>query len=70
MNVMTTSRQYWTLGPGRSEVQNAAIPEPGRGEVLIRTEASGISPGTETLVHSGKVPASIQDFMRDRKSVV
>lgn len=64
MNVMTTSRQYWTLGPGRSEVQNAAIPEPGSGEVLIRTEASGISPGTETLVHSGKVPASIQDFMR------
>src|SRR6478736_3856770 len=40
------------------------LPEPGPGEVLVRTSFSGVSRGTETLVFDGHVPVSQYDVMR------
>jgi len=40
------------------------LPEPGPGDVLIRTVYTGISRGTETLVFTGKVPPSQYATMR------
>lgn len=37
---------------------------PGDGEVLVRTLRSGVSRGTESLVHQGLVPESVWDLMR------
>ncbi len=47
---------------GRSA--RSALPEPGPGEVLVRTLHSGVSRGTETLVFRGEVPKSQWDAMR------
>jgi threonine dehydrogenase-like Zn-dependent dehydrogenase len=55
---------YWTIAPGRGELRTEPAREPGEGEVLVRTLASGISRGTESLVHSGAVPAEVADLMR------
>jgi threonine dehydrogenase-like Zn-dependent dehydrogenase len=40
------------------------LPEPGEGEVVVRTVHSGISRGTETLVFQGRVPQSQYAAMR------
>ncbi|WP_022872039.1 zinc-dependent alcohol dehydrogenase [Nesterenkonia alba] len=61
---MSTAYEYWTTGPGTSEVREVAMPEPGEAEVLIATEISGISRGTETLVHRGDVPEAVASLMR------
>ena len=56
--------QYWTESPrtGRGrEVATPSIRDPQ--QLRIRTTASAISKGTETLVHNGEVPASIADLM-------
>lgn len=58
------SRQYWTVAPGRGEIRRAPVPEPGPGDVLVETLLSGISRGTETLVHRGEVPESVAPRMR------
>jgi NADPH:quinone reductase-like Zn-dependent oxidoreductase len=55
---------YWTLAPGRGELREEALREPGPGEALVRARHSGISRGTELLVHSGGAPAEIADRMR------
>lgn len=39
------------------------MPEPGPEEVLLETEVSGISPGTESLVYRGEVPQSVAALM-------
>lgn len=57
------AREYWTEAAGSGGIRAADIPAPGPGEVLIETEVSGISPGTETLVHRGQVPAEVADLM-------
>lgn len=59
-----TSRQYWTLAPGRGELRTAAVGRPGAGEVLVQTLFSAVSPGTERLVHRGEVPESVHQLMR------
>ena len=41
-----------------------ALPEPGRGDVVVRTLFSGISRGTEMLVFRGRVPPSQYSAMR------
>jgi NADPH:quinone reductase-like Zn-dependent oxidoreductase len=41
-----------------------ALPEPGRGDVLVRTLRSGVSRGTEALVFRGGVPPSQYAAMR------
>lgn len=55
---------YWTTAPGRGELRREPLPPPGPDEVLVRTLATGISRGTELLVHHHQVPASVADVMR------
>ncbi len=57
-------RAYWTVEPGRGELRPAPLPAPGPGEVLVRALRSGISRGTESLVHRGKVPERVRERMR------
>lgn len=59
-----TAVAYWSTSPGRGELREAALLEPGPGEVLVRTLFSGISRGTEALVAAGRVPASQHAAMR------
>lgn len=42
-------------GPRQVEIRQVPGPEPAPGEVVVRTLASGISGGTETLVYRGEV---------------
>lgn len=57
------SRQYWTESPGQGRLREVPRPAPGPGEVLVETIVSGISRGTETLVHRGEVPSSVSHLM-------
>nr|WP_246224098.1 zinc-binding alcohol dehydrogenase [Pseudarthrobacter psychrotolerans] len=55
---------YWTTGPKHGELRNEALPAPGPGEALVRTLYSGISKGTEIVVHTGSVPPRVAEEMR------
>jgi threonine dehydrogenase-like Zn-dependent dehydrogenase len=55
---------FWLREPGAGEIRPARLPDPGPGEVLVRTLYSGISRGTETLVFRGGVPPSQYGAMR------
>jgi threonine dehydrogenase-like Zn-dependent dehydrogenase len=59
-----TGRAFWIDSPGRGAIRDVALPEPGEGEVLVRTLFSGVSRGTETLVFRGGVPVSQHSVMR------
>ncbi|MBZ5740617.1 zinc-dependent alcohol dehydrogenase [Nocardioides mangrovi] len=58
------TRAFWVREPGRGELRSEPVPEPGPGEVLVRTLHSGISRGTESLVFRGGVPESQWGDMR------
>jgi len=58
------ARACWLAEPGRAEIRDTPLPEPGQGDVLVRTLHSGISRGTEMLVFAGQVPASEHARMR------
>lgn len=58
------ARAYWTTGPGRGELRPERLRAPGPGECLVATEVSGISAGTERLVHAGLVPDALAETMR------
>jgi threonine dehydrogenase-like Zn-dependent dehydrogenase len=62
--VREEARAFWLREPGVGEIRAVPVPEPGDGEVLVRTLHSGVSRGTETLVFRGRVPASEYDTMR------
>jgi len=64
MLIASTARAFWSLGDGSGAIREEPLPEPGPGEVLVRMLASGISRGTESLVFSGRVPASEWQRMR------
>jgi alcohol dehydrogenase len=51
---MPGTELYFT-GSGSVTVEETSIPNPGPEEVRVRTELSGISPGTELLVYHGEV---------------
>jgi threonine dehydrogenase-like Zn-dependent dehydrogenase len=55
---------FWICEPGRGEIRPVAVPEPGPGEVLVRTLHSGVSRGTEMLVFRGGVPPALHATMR------
>jgi threonine dehydrogenase-like Zn-dependent dehydrogenase len=55
---------YWLREPGAGEIRPVPLPTPAPGEVLVRTRYSGISRGTETLVHRGGVPRDQYRVMR------
>src|SRR4051794_30377604 len=66
---MTEARQqvaeaFWLREPGCGEIRPVGLPEPGPGDVVVRTVRSGISRGTETLVFRGAVPADQRTRMR------
>ena len=42
-------------GPRQIEIEEIELPEPSDGEVLVRTEYSGISGGTEMLAYRGEI---------------
>ncbi|HEY1380225.1 MAG TPA: zinc-binding dehydrogenase [Gemmataceae bacterium] len=47
------ARQAVIAGPFRVEVREVDLSAPGPGQVLVRTEASFVSPGTELAVYTG-----------------
>ena len=55
---------YWTTGPQHGELRSEDLPVPGPGEALVRTLFSGISKGTEIVVHQGSVPLRVAAQMR------
>ena len=55
---------FWLRTPGRGEIRPVTLPEPGPGDVLVRTLRSGVSRGTETLVFRGGVPPGQYAAMR------
>lgn len=59
-----TSRQYWTEAAETGGLREVPLPEPSPGELLIETLHSGISRGTESLVHRGEVPSNITEIMQ------
>ena len=67
---MTISREqaheaqaYWVTESGHGELRPEAIPTPGPQEALVRTLYSGVSRGTERVVHEGRVPERVADLM-------
>lgn len=63
-DVSPTARAYWLSEPGSGEIRTVDLPDPGPGEVLVRTLVSGVSRGTEALVFRGGVPESQYAVMR------
>lgn len=55
---------YWTVAAGQGELRREQLPEPGTNQVRVRTLFSGISRGTELLVHRHAVPESVRALMR------
>jgi len=64
METLPPARAFWIVEPGRGEIRDEPIARPGPGELLVRTEFTAISRGTESLVFSGRVPASEYARMR------
>src|SRR5688500_13527495 len=62
--VLDDAHAFWLRGPGRGEIRPVTLPEPGSGDVVVRTLRSGVSRGTETLVFRGGVPPSQYVAMR------
>lgn len=60
----TSVEALWYVGPGRAEVRDELLGEPGPGEVRVRALHSAISRGTERLVLAGRVPPSEFERMR------
>jgi alcohol dehydrogenase len=54
-----TRRALYFTGPESVEVRTTPIPDPGPGEVRVRTERSSVSPGTEMLVYRDEVPPEL-----------
>lgn len=57
------AQAYWVTGSGHGELRPEAIPTPGPQEALVRTLYSGVSRGTERVVHEGRVPARVAERM-------
>lgn len=55
----THSLSLWFTSPRRLELRQAAIPDLQPGQVLVKTECSAISPGTEMLFYRGQFAADI-----------
>jgi threonine dehydrogenase-like Zn-dependent dehydrogenase len=62
--VLHNAQAFWLRTPGCGEIRPAALPEPGRGDVVVRTLRSAVSRGTEALVFRGGVPPSQYATMR------
>jgi len=58
------ARAFWIVEPGKGRIRDEVIAAPAPGELLVRTQFSAISRGTEALIFSGHVPASEHARMR------
>src|SRR3982750_1166792 len=58
------AQAFWLREPGCGEIRMVELPEPGPGDVVVRTVRSAISRGTETLVFRGAVPSAERARMR------
>jgi 2-desacetyl-2-hydroxyethyl bacteriochlorophyllide A dehydrogenase len=47
------------VAPGHVELQEEYLDEPGPSQVMVQTEVSAISPGTEMLFYRGQAPADL-----------
>lgn len=54
-----TKRALYFTGPRSVEIREHPVPDPGDEEVLVRTERSGVSPGTELLVYRDEVSSEV-----------
>lgn len=61
---MISSQALWIAEAGRAEVRDEELPPPAEGWCRVDAIYSAVSPGTERLVASGRVPAEIADVMR------
>ncbi|MFC6885047.1 MULTISPECIES: zinc-dependent alcohol dehydrogenase [Actinomadura] len=59
-----SARAFWVRSPGAGEIRSVTLPEPGEGDVVVRTLSTGVSRGTEALVFRGGVPESQYGAMR------
>ncbi|MGE0462522.1 MAG: zinc-binding alcohol dehydrogenase [Vicinamibacterales bacterium] len=59
-----TARAFWVAAPGRGEIRDEPLPEPGPGDIVVQAAFSGVSRGTEALVFGGHVPPSEWERMR------
>lgn len=57
---MNSAAVYFTA-PGRVELREEPVPEPAAGQVLVETEVSAVSAGTEMLVYRGQFPHDLAD---------
>ena len=55
---------FWVREPWHGEIRPAHLPNPGPGDVRVRTMRTGISRGTEALVFRGSVPLEQRARMR------
>jgi 2-desacetyl-2-hydroxyethyl bacteriochlorophyllide A dehydrogenase len=53
---MVSCRSLYFVGPREVQFRESALPAPSPGEVLVRTELSAISAGTEMLLYRGQFP--------------
>jgi threonine dehydrogenase-like Zn-dependent dehydrogenase len=61
---MSEAQAFWVMAPGRGEIRAQPLRSPAPGELLVRTVASAVSRGSESLVFRGEVPESEWQRMR------
>ena len=59
---MIQARSFWTIGAGVGAIRTETLPT--SDGLLLRTVATGVSRGTESLVFAGRVPPNQYDAMR------
>ena len=61
---MIGARAFWIEAPGAGIIRSETLREPSPSELLVETQFTGISRGTETLVFRGDVPESQAEIMQ------
>ncbi|WP_266080515.1 zinc-dependent alcohol dehydrogenase [Haladaptatus caseinilyticus] len=56
---MPSARSVYFTGARELDIRVEGVSEPGQDEVLVRTEVSAVSPGTELLVYRGDAPTEL-----------
>lgn len=58
------AQAFWLEAPGAGAIRRIELPQPGPGDVLVRTLYTAVSRGTESLVFQGQVPPDQYEVMR------
>jgi 2-desacetyl-2-hydroxyethyl bacteriochlorophyllide A dehydrogenase len=58
------ARALWITKPGECEIRSEKLDEIKEGDCLLESLYSAVSPGTERLVFTGRVPASLRASMK------